>query len=185
MLQPEATYLTKTVTVAKYRELEAAGDRVASGRFIVERFYERYFEPTVGAPKRHGFTLVAVGCLVIETLECFYEGKATSQGCSRAIFRNFFTRPTGLEALGRGGDWFYRDIRCGILHQAETCKGWRIRRSGPLLDATSHSINAKRFIVLLQKAVEAYAINLAKDPALWENFRTKMDAICNNCIRED
>jgi hypothetical protein len=156
------TYLTKTVTVARYRELEAEGDktpagRAACGQFLVERFQERYFEPTTEYRKRHGFTLMAVGCLVIEALECFYEGEPDSKGKSRAMFERFFKRETGLECFGGGNDWFYKQIRCGILHQAETTGGWRVLRTGPLLNEQTHAINAKKFIDLLQAAVADYA----------------------------
>ena len=175
------TKLTKTITVAKYREFEAAGKRVACGRFIVERFHERYFEPTVNTPTRHGFTLMAIGCLVIEALECFYEGKKDSKGASAEMFERFFKRPTGLHVFDGEDNWFYKQIRCGILHQAETAGGWRIRRDCLLLDAAQRLINAKLFILALQAAVADYAEQLETDDRIWENFRKKMNAVCTNC----
>lgn len=176
------TKLTNTITVAKYLELEAADDRAACGQFIIQRFHERYFEPTVNAPTRHGFTLMAIGCLVIEALECFYEGKAHSKNGSAKMFEAFFLRPTGLQAFGQGTkDWFYKDIRCAVLHQAETTGGWRLRRTGKLLDSGERVINAKRFVELLQHAVDGYAKQLEVDAALWSNFKKKMKAVCDNC----
>jgi hypothetical protein len=181
-LAAATTKLTNTITVATYRELEAADDREACGQFIVQRFHERYFEPTVNAPTRHGFTLMAIGCLVIEALECFYEGKAHSKDASAKMFEASFQRPTGLEAFGQGPkNWFYKDIRCGVLHQAETVGGWRLRRSGKLLDTGERVINAKRFVELLQHAVADYAAQLQTDAALWRNFKKKMKAVCENC----
>ena len=178
----ENTKLTNTVTVARYRELEAAEDRAACGRFIVERFYERYFAPTVEAPAPHGFTLMAIGCLVIEALECFYKGKKDSKGGSAAMFAEFFKRQTGLEVFGQGKkNWFCVEIRCAILHQAETFAGWRLRRKGKLLDVDERVINAKRFLELLRRAVDDYAQQIQTDPALWKNFKRKMDAVCANC----
>ncbi len=176
------TRLTNTVTVAQYQALEAADDRAACGRFIFQRFHERYFEPTINAPTRHGFTLMAIGCLVIEALECFYEGKAHSKDGSAKMFAAFFQRPTGLEAFGQGdNDWFYKEIRCAVLHQAETIGGWRLQRSGKLLDMGERVINAKRFVELLQCAVGNYAMLLENDEALWRNFKKKMAAVCVNC----
>lgn len=176
------TKLTNTITVAKYLELEAADDRAACGQFIVQRFHERYFEPTVNASVRHGFTLMAIGCLVIEALECFYEGKAHSKDGSAKMFAAFFQRQTGLEAFGQGNEhWFYKDIRCAVLHQAETAGGWRLRRTGKLLDSGERIINAKRFVDLLQRAVADYAVLLQTDPTLWRNFKRKMEAVCANC----
>lgn len=182
MPHANSTKLTRSVTVARYRELEKADNRVALGQFIVERFHERYFEPTVDHQKRHGFTLMAISCLVIEALECFYQGEPNSKGKTRAMFESFFkNRPTGLEVFGGGDDWFYYNIRCGILHQAETTGGWRVRRTGRLLDTAQRSINAKMFVVRLRAAVANYAMQLQIDNDLWEKFRTKMDAVCKNC----
>ena len=181
MPQADETKLTKTITVARYRELEKAEDRAACGRFLVERFHERYFEPTVNAPTRNGFTLMAIGCLVIEALECFYEGRKDSKGVSAEMFAEFFKRPTGLEAFGGSDNWFYKQIRCGILHQAETVGGWRVRRNCKLLDAGQRLINAKLFILTLQNAVAEYAKQLETDDELWKNFRKKMNSVCKNC----
>lgn len=183
------TKLARSVTVARYRELEAAGDRAALGRFIKQRFQERYFEPTVDAPSRHGFTLMAIACLTIEALESFYQGKSESRtrtrdGGSGAMFESFFRRPTGLEAFGGDRNWFYKQIRCGILHQAETVGGWRIRRDCKLLDKQQRLINGKQFVLILQAAVGDYASQLERTndgDALWKNFRKKMDAVCSNC----
>lgn len=179
----EDTKLTKEVTVAQYRKLEANGDRVACGQIFVQRFQERYFEPTVDAPSRHGFTLMAIGCLVIETLECFYQGEKDSNRKSGAIFESFFKRQTGLQDFGGDDNWFYKKIRCGILHQAETVGGWRIRRSGRLLDKQLLLINGKLFILQLKQAVSDYANQLQNDEVLWANFRKKMNAVCENCAR--
>jgi len=51
--------LSSSVTVARYRELEAAANRSDIARFVIERFDERYFRPAQHSPSRHGFTLLA------------------------------------------------------------------------------------------------------------------------------
>jgi hypothetical protein len=179
---PEHTLLSKEVTVAHYRAMKAANDRVGLGGFMVARFNERYFRPVMDPSGSHGFTQMAVSCLVIEALQCFYEGLPDSKTRSKAVFQRFFARRTGLEVFGEGpAHWFYEQVRCGILHQAEAAGGWRILRSGPLLDEQARSINAKRFIVRLQKVVADQAAQLEVDDALWQNFCVKMDAVCENC----
>jgi hypothetical protein len=183
MRSPIETRLSRDVTVAQFRTMEAADDRVEIGRFVVKRFDERYFAPITSAPQRHGFALMAVACLVIESLECFYEGRKDSKGVSQDMFEEFFKRPTGLESFGLGAKgWFYKQVRCGILHQAEVVGGWRILRRGPLLDTNERTINAKKFVELLQKAVADYAIQLQTNATLWKNFRNKMNAVCDNCM---
>lgn len=177
------TKLSSTVTVARYRELEQYNDRLALAQFVRERFNERYFHPIESTPKehKHGFAIMAVSCLTIEALESFYQGKADTKGESKQMFDAFFKRDTSLGVFAGDGDWFYRDIRCGILHQSEARGGWRILRSGPLLNVPTRCINATRFIRRLRKAVDSYANQIQYDDALWELFKTKMKAVCDNC----
>jgi hypothetical protein len=173
--------LSSSTTVARYLALVQAGDRLALGEFIRSRFDERYFAPVESSPKKHGFAMMAIGCAVIETLESFYQGLADTRGVSNRMFREFFRRPTGLAVFASDDDWFYRDIRCGILHQSETRGGWLVIREGPLLDASAKAINATRFLRELRKAVDSYALEIQTDGACWANFQRKMTAVCENC----
>ena len=177
------TKLSARVTVERYQRLEQSNDRKALAEFVRQRFDERYFFPIESTPRqdKHGFTIMAIGCLVIETLESFYQGKADTKGESSAMFRDFFKRDTSLNVFSGENNWFYRDIRCGILHQSEARNGWRILRSGPLLDKSTKSINATKFIRGLRVAVDAYAAQLEKDGIIWTNFKKKMKAVCKNC----
>jgi hypothetical protein len=173
--------LSSSVTVRRYRELEQAGDRKALADFVRERFQERYFRPVERSDSRHGFLLMAVACLVIETLESSYQGLGDTREKSKKMFREFLKRDTPLKVFGRDGDWFYEDIRCGILHQAEVRAGWRIRRDGPLLDTTARAINASLFFAEVLHAVEVYAQNLEQNDECWASFRRKMQTVCKNC----
>lgn len=175
------TKLSSRMTVGRYRELEFLGDRRALGNFIVERFIERYFRPIEGSTNKHGFSLLAIGCLVIETLESFYQGRADTRRISKRMFHDFFGRDTPLKVFGGGDDWFYRDIRCGILHQGETRGGWRVLRNGRLLDSSAKTINATQFLRELRKTLAAYAGLLETDDVCWSQFKKKMNAVCSNC----
>lgn len=179
----DKTKLSSTVTVARYKELEQNDDRQALAQFIRDRFNERYFRPVESTPvaDKHGFTIMAVCCLVIETLESFYQGLGNTKNQSRRMFRDFFARDTALKIF-EGGDWFYNDIRCGILHQSEARGGWHILRSGPLLDAPTKRINATKFIREIHKVVDIYANQIQFDDALWALFKMKMKTVCDNCI---
>lgn len=180
----DKTKLSSTVTVARYRELEQSDDRQALAQFVRDRFNERYFRPIESSPvaDKHGFTIMAVCCLVIETLESFYQGKGDTKRHSKEMFSSFFERDTPLKVFGEGGDWFYKDIRCGILHQSEARGGWRILRNGPLLNMPTKRINATQFIRELSKAVDTYANQIQDDDALWKEFKKKMKAVCDNCV---
>ena len=175
-----STKLSSAVTVAQYFDLEQAGDRKRLAGFIQERFAERYFQPLEQSRTKHGFMVMAVACLVIETLESFYQGLADTRSKSKKMFSSFFERETALKILGGEDDWFYRDIRCGI-HQGETRRGWRVRRDGPLLDRSAKTINATRIMRELRKAVAKCGEDLQADETTWQQFRKKMNAVCANC----
>lgn len=150
-------------------------------QFFVERFDERYFRPIEDSSSKHGFTAIAVACLVIETLESFYQGCPDTRNVSAKMFRDFLDRDTPLKVLAGGDDWFYKDIRCGILHQSESRGGWRVLRRGPLLDVNARTLNATIILCRLRSEVWQYAQKIQTDDQLWKNFCKKMDAVCKNC----
>lgn len=177
------TKLSSTVTVARYRELESADDRAALSEFIIQRFDERYFAPIESAPttSKHGLASLAVACMVVETLEAFHQGLGDTKRLSGKMFSDFFARETPFRAFGKNGRWFYDDVRCGILHQGAVRGGWRVWRSGPLLDEQAKTINATRFIHHLQGAVRRYGRAIVSDDRCWQLFKKKMGVVCANC----
>lgn len=177
----DSTKLSSKITLAHYRMLEATNDRKAISQFFVERFDERYFWPIEESTRKHGFSVLAVACIIIESLESFYQGCSDTKYASKQIFRGFLARDTPLNVLAGGDDWFYTDIRCGILHQSESRGGWRILRSGPLLDTQAKTLNATAILRALRREVLEYAMKIQTNDQLWNNFCTKMNAICANC----
>jgi hypothetical protein len=182
MKSPENVFLTSDKTVADYRALQAADDRVRAGELVVQRFQERYLWPAQGEGK-HGFAMMAIACLLIETYQGFVLGRAnTKMGDGAATFRSFFEDNAPLKVFAAGKEnWFYKNVRCGILHQAEVRDGWRIRRDDALLDFDKRTINATKFLRELEGIIAAYPQRLADDDALWTNFCKKMDAVCRTC----
>ena len=183
----DKTKLSSSIAVGDYKRLEAASDRKALSAFVMERFDERYFKPVDDSPSKHGFASLAIACLVIETLESFYQGIGDTKGKSTQMFIDFLGRDTPLKVLGgsypaRGTkNWFYSDIRCGILHQAEARGGWLVMRKGPLLDPHRRVINATAVLRALREEVKIYAKAIETDQALWEKFKDKMKAVISNC----
>ncbi|GIV98630.1 hypothetical protein [Roseiflexus sp.] len=184
--------LSSSVTVRKYRELEAAQDRKNIAEFIKERFKERYITPIASTDKKqkHGFCTMAICCLMIEALESFWQGWEDTRGESKNAFREFFQRcSTQNLALGvfkDVADDFYTGVRCGILHQAETTNGWRIRRKCQLYDPEQKMINATKFHRELENALKAYYEELRQadwNAPIWENLRRKMNKVIENCKR--
>lgn len=175
--------LAKGVTIAKYRELVVGRKKDGIADFIKQRFSERYITP-LEAEKKNGFCIMAVCCLMIETLESFYQGWPNTNGKSKSAFCFFFDRNVQFSAFHGHAQNFYVHVRCGILHQGETTEGWLIWRKGPLFYPGKKIVNATRFLNALKSSLVHYCDDLKRrawDDRLWKNLRNKMDAILKNC----
>ena len=180
----EDVWLSSSVTVAKYCDLENNQDKEGIAKFILERFTERYITPLRGC-NTHGFSIMAVSCLMIEALESFWQGWPRSN--SETAFECFFQRcvdqgsPLGVFAQAKD---FYKGVRSGILHQAETTKGWRIHRRGSLYNCKQKSINATKFHNELECALRIYCEVLKAsdwDADVWCNLIKKMQSVIAHC----
>ena len=129
--------------------------------------------------------MMAVSCLMIEALESFKQGWETTDRQSKAAFCFFFDTSEQFKELRGHAQAFYTNVRCGILHQAETTGGWRIRRDdSALFDAAARTINADRFVERLEQAVSTFCDGLKTAPwdgSQWRRVRAKMDAIVRHC----
>ena len=186
-MEIEDVWLSSSVKVAKYRELKANKDKNRIADFIQERFTERYIAPLRGS-KKNGFAMMAVSCLMIEALESFWQGWPKTDGNkSEEAFKLFFNRcarqnsPLGVFAKAKD---FYKGVRSGILHQAETTKGWRIQRKGCLYNQKDKIINATQFQNELECALRIYCEELKTsdwDADVWCKLRKKMDSVIDHC----
>jgi len=182
----EGIYLASDTSVEDIRAWLEKRDKEKIADFILKRFLERYLEPVVNSTLRNGFAMMAIGCLMIEALESFYQGWNNSSGHKgEDIFNGFFNRfPSFAEYRGIGTE-FYKHIRCGILHQAETTGGWIIRRDCLPSDPTNKVVNAEEFIKNLQLSLNEYHSSLLAsdwESEVWENCRKKLNHIIKNCI---
>ena len=177
----------KNITVGKYNKLLEEKNKKEIANFIYNRLYSRYIKPFEFDDKaykteyKNGFSMMANACLLIETLQSFREGLGDSGRQSGQLFTNFFVHHNNFKIFKDKS--FYKDVRCGILHQGETTGGWKINRKKktPLLDDTN--INANKFIKELEKSLRAYRVCLKKeewDSETWDNLRTKMRTIIKN-----
>jgi hypothetical protein len=180
--------LTRTVTVGQLKTWMAAKDSEAKNKIIElirHRFTNRYLKHlhTIDS----GFLKMGIACLTIETLESFKQGKKDTKpkGVGKQMFIDFFRTENhlfpGYSAIDTD---FYSNVRCGILHQAETTNGWRILGSGPLLDKRGKAINAKSFVSALDKAIDRYEAELRTSEfstQIWKSALKKLRDICNNC----
>jgi hypothetical protein len=182
---PATTWLSSSVSVTTYHFLEGAQKQDKLAAFFLERLSERYVRPIEGNSSRHGFTTMAVSCLLIETLEQFWNGwSETPPRQGKNAFVQFISRTPSLACLKAHAADFYTNVRCGILHQGETKGGWMIGKTGPLFDSHSLKLNADLFHAEVKSAMVVYADQLKVsgwNDDIWIKFRLKMSAILANC----
>lgn len=102
---------------------------------IKDRFKKRFFNPIKTLidndikeiKVNSGFLIMSIDCLIIETLNQFYLGlKSTDQMYSQRnweAFRDFFRYSHYFPDFNKSDELsrtFFEQIRCGLLHQAES-----------------------------------------------------------------
>src|SRR6266852_3332207 len=119
---PWSTCLAGEITAREYAALVKGKNRAAIAELIQRRFEERYLDPILDSPSTHGFAMIAICCLMVETLESFRHGwkDTADRGKSEGAFCSFFQAHDEFRDLRPLAHEFYRAVRCGILHQAET-----------------------------------------------------------------
>ena len=157
---------------------------------ILHRLRDRYVTPLENVPDdfKSGFLTMAAACLLIETFQCFKDGRKDTRGKGKgeAAFKKFF-ECYSAEFPGIAGEEFYAKIRCGILHQAQTNGRFRIKKSGPVFDEAKKSINAPNFLKNLKSIVEAYVAELRASDMnddIWVKSLRKIEYICDTIENE-
>jgi hypothetical protein len=182
-------WLSTKVRVRRYLEMEAAQDKRGIADFIVHRFRERYITPlqNVTRGEENGFLIMAASCLLIEGFTAFREGWSNTKSKSERAFKKFFSSEEGFSTLRGFEQDFWVGIRCGILHQGETCKGWRLdftHDESPLFDGDAKKINCTRFLAELNTSLDNYdtqLLNSSWEDIIWQNLRKKMEQTIKDC----
>jgi len=141
-----------------------------------------------------GFSILALDCLIIETLNQFYSGlDKTKEGKHKEAFWNFFKNSEFFKDYfsEEQAFTFYRHYRCGILHQAQT-KGKSVVRidQSTMIQSVENDIS-KGLIVdrslfheALEQEISSYMEKLKlggneNSEKLRSNFIKKMNFICD------
>ncbi|NQZ03500.1 hypothetical protein [Idiomarina sp.] len=140
-----------------------------------------------------GFSIMALDCLLVETLNQFYQGLDETPKDNRKQFWHFFR---GSEHFRQSftrkvSDIFYSHVRCGLLHQAQTKKGTLIRTDRDrMIDSAPGGgnegiiVDRVRFHGALKQEISDYTRRLEgceeDGPNLRKNFVMKMQYICGN-----
>ena len=162
-------------------------------KFIYHRLYSRYLKPfqfdccEYKNYFKNGFSMLANYCLLIEAIQSFKEGLKNSNGKGKKLFEDFFEEEHKyFSELKNLGNEFYKNVRCGILHQGETLHGWKVTRSetAPLFDSSTKTINATKFGKQMEKVLENYRQKLEEsdiNTPIWKYCKKKLNYIINNC----
>lgn len=170
------------------------GDWDKAIKIFEERINSRYIEPVdlliendndrTPVNRRYGFSIMAIDCLLVETLQSFREGKINTKGVSKQVFVNFLTQSNEFRNHFdvKEAEQFYDDFRCGILHQAEIMGNTLLWSIGMLKgkngDGVSY-INRTLFHESLKNEIATYADELRniENQKLREKFIVKMNYI--------
>lgn len=136
-----------------------------------------------------GFSILALDCLIIETLQQFYSGENETKGSGTTAFWHFFeSSPYFKDNFSmKTTEIFYSHFRCGLLHQAQTKKKSLIRiGENTMISQVSDNIDdglivdRAKFHEAIEQEIKHY-INLLEnnDTKLRINFVVKMRFICN------
>lgn len=150
------------------------------------RIEERFLKPVraILSFSRSGFAILALDCLLVETLQQAIEGvQSTPRGAAAPYFKAFLNRPAFRGAFDDTSAELFRDaIRNGILHQAEVKGSSLVRRDGPVVRVTPGGdgviVNPVLFHCCLEGAFQDYIEEL-KQPGspLRKTLRQKMEFI--------
>jgi hypothetical protein len=170
-----------------------------------ERFFEplKLMRNAANNEQGYGFSIMALSSLLIESLQSYRHGwpctdkteverlhchhipaeyevpkseRPTSVG---EVFRNFFKDTEWANLFpGVDGSEFYNNIRNGLLHQAQTKNGWRIRKCEPKLwDSRTRTLDRDRFAEALEGAWGRFLRKLESqdwDSDDWKRVRRKI-----------
>ena len=133
----------------------------------------------------NGFTIMALNCLLIETLYQFKEGKdRTPSRHNKEAYSDFLMQEFPCVFNTQNiAESFYSNIRCGILHSAQTKNGSRLSdREGVavVLEGNALVVSVKGMSLLLKTYFQRYLQKLS-DPnevTLRNNFINKMKFVC-------
>lgn len=183
----------------RYRELRSQLDPATPGTpewaeavgALRRRVDERFLQPIAQLSRlrrsQHGavpgFAMLALDCLLIDTLQSFREGRVTTGEVSPASsFRTFLKSARFREFNSDDRNAFFNYVRNGLLHNGETRGDWRVRTGTPGMLSkvgAAHVINRTRFHAAIAEEFEEYCAGLVSGPEEpRQKFLRRMDAIC-------
>jgi hypothetical protein len=133
-----------------------------------------------------GFAIIALDCIVLESLWGFMNGEAVPQGHERQVYQEILTgKDFGLSP--ELSEKFRELVRNGIMHDAETRNRWLIEKTFPR-DTIAHQkkngdyvLNRTKFHGALTAVFDDWLAKLRKgDAVLRGKMRDRMNQIITN-----
>jgi len=157
------------------KAIDIAEDRIR-GRWL--RWADR-----IADEQYAGFAVLALDCIVLESLWGFKEGKPVPKRSERQVYRDLLTGPN-FGFTEKQSDAFREFVRNGLMHDAETRGRWRIEKTipkGTIIERNTHGdyvINRSRFHHAVTAAVDDW-IRTARngDATLRENIKKRIEQI--------
>ena len=78
---------------------------------------------------------------------------------------------------------FYKNVRCGILHNGEVKNNWRIVRNGVLFDTKNKVINSHLFLQKLKDVMKKFKFNLKNsniEDEIWKTYLLRLESLIKN-----
>jgi len=191
----DETRISPSYTAGEWRALafDTEQDWNTAIAIAEDRIGRRFLDPVQammdsdGVGSWCGFAVLAIDCLLIETLYAFEHGLPNTRNQSRKAFIRFLLASPVFAAHfdERTAADFYSQVRCGILHQSETVDGALVRTSTDCQvvslteDGGQLVVNRNLFHQgLVQHFNDYLALLRGGDRTLRANLRRKLDAIC-------
>ncbi len=190
MFKDETKYISPKYTKSDYTEigltiLSNETDFKTAINIFQDRMHGRFMQQINLLRKdltTNGFAIMALECLLIESLGQFVSGKDNNRNCSATEYQEFLKDQLGFTAEDAKN--FYHCIRCGILHQAQTNNQSALIPYG--YDVTFYEgglffVGVDRFCEMMDQYFNDYCDRLldSQNTILRLNFIKKMDYICN------
>lgn len=210
-------YISEEHTKMVYAELKweqknLQNDWETAVKIFEDRIQRRYFSAITALRRkkidstekserrwRHGFAVMAINCLLIETFCQFEDGvKGNEKEETRKRHYIAFLKKHFEDFKEHEAFVFYADVRCGILHSGQTKKGSYLTYSNDNKDKIISfselergkkeekepdkgvKVNVPRLVKELKKWFRNYCKKLRNgDEELRKNFRKKMNYICD------
>jgi hypothetical protein len=203
-LPPKSIKISPKYTAQNFLDLDlsqtTSNDWETAIQIFEDRMNGRFFaqikqlqsHPDSNIKAFSGFVIVAIDCLLIETMVQFQNGlKETPPRKSVDAFHSFFQLSGSFSLFFHTRDKsriFYEQIRCGLLHQAQTQSRSTIhvKKGAPVLDwinpadlAQGLRVHRDKFHEEIVRVFDNYIIRLKSrtDASLMSKFTDKMNFI--------